>query len=333
MPNSLEFIKASDINFTENRLFVYDNNKKRKSVQFAYGSILSKHLIGKGKKVNGEKAESQYDFYYKIDDQGEISQVVAKPKTTVNCKNNSFCVQLFPSYAKDIEFSDRSNKGNVLNLVIRAANEPSDIALTNAILSLLHYRNTTTKGCRWLLEFKSDQDKSNFYNWPQNKKKNNEKFKTIDNVDAYAKSFEKHTNIISCLIVDRMNHGVPKGRQQIVEENGLEIDSLRNLSVLWISRIATLPAYEKHGFAGLLSAHFAEYGHQYLLPIAEYIEVIVTEPKENAKKIKDGTESHFLLKAGYELDKQLLPAKSMKDCNGKTILCNRLYFYKKVGKE
>lgn len=322
---SNKLLPANKVTFNKNRL-VFEANNKKKELNLAYGSILSKKLIEK------------YDFFYEADTEGKILKLIAKPqKESFSPEDDSF-VKLYPTYYNDnINFTPCAQKENdTFKLLVRAVKDSYDIAIINAILSLLHYKNTPTRGYRLLLEFASNEEKDRFIKWSRNINRNQKKTKAIKNLGFLAKSIESDTKIIGCLVVDQMNFGTPKGRFQIALSMG-EADSEnrekhKDLTVLWISRVAVLPSYQKFGFAELLPKNLAEAGYLHLLPLSKFIEVIITVPKEDASKIIEGKKIHFFQRAGYSVDPQLLPAKNMIDFEGNPMPCKRLYFYKETGK-
>lgn len=147
-----------------------------------------------------------------------------------------------------------------------------------------------------------------------------------------AKSSSK---IIGIAVLDTLLHGSPvAGRSQFagrVLGNAAWVKWPRNkivnrLRIAWASRFAVHSAYHGCGLGTRLACHLRTVARRFRLPVADFVEVITTEPRSIQR------EGGFLVEAGYNRMAEPLRSSPLRVLNLKTgymepVSARKYYYY------
>ena len=125
--------------------------------------------------------------------------------------------------------------------------------------------------------------------------------------DAYTRSGDWHEpagNVVACVVLDRLYHGNPTGREALAAKMhkslaGTRSEIVERLGVAWISRIAVDAPYRDLGLGEALVRETMNLA-KWLYPSPRCLEVITTEPADRKTPAQLRAKGRdFLCRAGF----------------------------------
>ena len=267
-------------------------------------------------------------YTWEINENKKPIELVATERTEIEERR----IKVLPVYSKKTSHQIGDAK---IPLRVRIADTLLDYKIANSIIESEHYLKPPRKGLVVLIEFINEGDKTKIGN-------------SNCDLDFVEKAIYDSSNIIGCAVIDTLYYANPVGRKEIAEKwkhqkllklssvhlwKDLRVETMEELRIAWISRVAIHKCYQKTGMGTLLVRELPTIVSKCRLPFANYLEVFTTHQSEIARDMLSGNKESFFVKAGYNLYGKLLGASLIHNFGKEEIETHRkLYFYRKVKK-